>query len=152
MTINKVAEREKGSERVEFLTEEAVYKKTPQQLTALLYEGLMESVEEAIASTKKGDYAHANRRLQKANDILQRLGIGLNYDAGIIAHQLDALYNYMAERLIDANMKKDVAMMEEVLTIAKEIATAWNEALKKQPTTNVAAKKAAAYEQFIMTE
>ncbi|SFA51915.1 flagellar protein FliS [Anoxybacillus pushchinoensis] len=137
---------------MEFLTEEVVYKKTPQQLTALLYEGLMESVEEAIASTKKGDYAHANRRLQKANDILQRLGIGLNYDAGIIAHQLDALYNYMAERLIDANMKKDVAMMEEVLTIAKEIATAWNEALKKQPTTNVAAKKAAAYEQFIMTE
>ncbi|CUA80566.1 MULTISPECIES: flagellar export chaperone FliS [Anoxybacillus] len=137
---------------MEFLTEEAVYKKTPQQLTALLYEGLIESVEEAIASTKKGDYSYANKLLQKANDILQRLGVGLNYDAGIIAHQLDALYNYMAERLIDANMKKDVAMMQEVLTIAKDIATAWNEALKKQPTTNVVAKKAATYEQFIMTE
>ncbi|WP_163151910.1 flagellar export chaperone FliS [Anoxybacillus sp. MB8] len=137
---------------MEFLTEEAVYKKTPQQLTALLYEGLIESVEEAIASTKKGDYSYANKLLQKANDILQRLGVGLNYDAGIIAHQLDALYNYMAERLIDANMQKDVAMMQEVLTIAKDIATAWNEALKKQPTTNVVAKKAATYEQFIMTE
>lgn len=152
MTINKVGEREKGSERVEFLTEEVVYKKTPQQLTALLYEGLIESVEEAIASTRKGDYIHANKRLQKANDILRRLGVGLKYDAGIIAHQLDALYNYMAERLIDANVKKDVGIMQEVLTIAKDIATAWNEALKKQPTTNVAAKKAAAYEQFIKTE
>ncbi|KHF29013.1 Flagellar protein FliS [Anoxybacillus sp. BCO1] len=79
--------------------------------------------------------------MQKANDILQRLGVGLNYDAGIIAHQLDALYNYMAERLIDANMKKDVAMMQEVLTIAKDIATAWNEALKKQPTTKRCGKK-----------
>ncbi|WP_041639065.1 flagellar export chaperone FliS [Anoxybacillus flavithermus] len=137
---------------MDFLTEEVVYKKTSQQLTALLYEGLMESIEEAIASAKKGNYIHANKRLQKANDILRRLGVGLNYDAGIIAHQLDALYNYMAERLIDANMKKDVAMMEEVLMIAKDIATAWNEALKKQPTTNVAAKKAAAYEQFIKTE
>ncbi|KIQ94725.1 Flagellar protein fliS [Anoxybacillus thermarum] len=137
---------------MDFLTEEAVYKKTPQQLTALLYEGLIDSLEEAIENTKKSNYIHANKRLQKANDILRRLGVGLNYDAGIIAHQLDALYNYMAERLIEANMKKDVAMMQEVLTIAKDIANAWNEALKKQPTINTAAKKAATYEQFIMTE
>ena len=41
----------------------------------------------------------ANKKLQKANDILYRLGAGLNYEAGIIADQLDALYNYMAERI-----------------------------------------------------
>jgi flagellar protein FliS len=138
---------------VDFLTEEIVYKKTPQQLTALLYEGLIESLEEAIAHTENKDYIQANKRLQKANDILRRLGVGLKYDAGIIAHQLDALYNFMAERLIDANMKKDVQMMKEVLTIANEIARAWNEALKKEPTVKPSSfvKKAAAYEQFITT-
>ncbi|MBB5324258.1 flagellar protein FliS [Anoxybacillus tepidamans] len=138
---------------MEFLTEEAIYKKTPQQLTALLYEGLLESLEEAIASTKQGDYVRANKRLQKANDILCRLGVGLKYDAGIVAHQLDALYNYMAERLIDANVKKDVGMMQEVLNIATEIARAWNEAMKKEakPVQKAFMQKAAVYEKFVTT-
>jgi flagellar secretion chaperone FliS len=138
---------------MEFLTEEAVYQKTPQQLTALLYEALIESIEEAINYTKQKDYVKTNKQLQKANDILRRLGVGLKYDAGIIAHQLDALYNYMAEQLIEANIKKDVAIMETVLKIATEIAGAWNVAMKKQSsvTSSTWMKKVSAYEQFITT-
>lgn len=137
---------------MDFLTEEAVYQKTPQQLTALLYEGLIESIEEAIHYTKQKDYIKANKRLQKGNDILRRLGVGLKYDAGIIAHQLDALYNYMAEQLIEANIKKDIAIMETVLKIATEIAEAWNVAMKKQTSAQPSSplmKKLSAYEQFI---
>jgi flagellar secretion chaperone FliS len=138
---------------MDFLTEEAVYQKTPQQLTALLYEGLMESIEQAITYTEQKDYIQANKRLQKANNILRRLGVGLKYDAGIIAHQLDALYNYMAEQLIEANIKKDVSIMETVLKIATEIADAWNEAMKKQTPSQSSdfMKKAAAYERFVTT-
>jgi flagellar secretion chaperone FliS len=138
---------------MDFLTEEAVYQKTPQQLTALLYEGLMESIEQAITYTEQKDYIQANKRLQKANNILRRLGVGLKYDAGIIAHQLDALYNYMAEQLIEANIKKDVSIMETVLKIATEIADAWNEAMKKQTSSQSSdfMKKAAAYERFVTT-
>ena len=48
----------------------------------------------------------ANKKLQKTNDILHRLGAGLNYEAGIIADQLDTLYNYMADRVIEGNNKE----------------------------------------------
>ncbi|ADU95616.1 flagellar export chaperone FliS [Geobacillus sp. Y412MC52] len=139
---------------MDFLTEEWIYQKNSQQLTALLYEGLMECLEEAIAALEQKDYWKANKQLQKGNDILRRLGAGLRYDAGIIAHQLDALYNYMAERLIEANMKKDVKIVREVLQLTTTIATAWNEALKSgaSPAQTALKQKTAAYEQFIAYE
>ncbi|STO13710.1 Flagellar protein fliS [[Flavobacterium] thermophilum] len=143
-----------GGTALDFLTEEWIYQKNSQQLTALLYEGLMECLEEAIAALEQKDYWKANKQLQKGNDILRRLGVGLRYDAGIIAHQLDALYNYMAERLIEANMKKDVKIVQEVWQLTTTIATAWNEALKSGASSAQTARnpKTAAYEQFIAYE
>ena len=142
-----------GVYNLEVLTEEIVYKKNSQQLTALLYEGLIESLEAAITLIEQKNYIDANKRLQKANDILRRFGVGLKYDAGIIAHQLDALYNYMAERLIEANMKKDISIIKEVLQLITTISSAWNEALKKepQPVPKSFMQKAAAYEKFVTT-
>lgn len=142
-----------GVYSLEVLTEEIVYKKNSQQLTALLYEGFIESLEAAITLIEQKNYIDANKRLQKANDILRRLGVGLKYDAGIIAHQLDALYNYMAERLIEANVKKDISIIKEVLQLMTTISSAWNEALKKesQPTQQSFMQKAAAYEKFVTT-
>ncbi|MFS8630976.1 MAG: flagellar protein FliS, partial [Bacillales bacterium] len=77
---------------------------------------------------------------------------GLNYEAGIIADQLDALYNYMAERLIAANVKKDAEEIRHVLSIAERIAGAWNEAMKTKPdgTRDGFRKLASAYEQNVM--
>ena len=75
----------------------------------------MNQLRDAIEDIKGKNLIDANKKLQKANDILYRLGAGLNYEAGIIADQLDALYNYMAERTIEANRKKDPAMIQEVL-------------------------------------
>ncbi len=114
----------------------------------------MECLEEALTALEQKDYWKANKQLQKGNDILRRLGVGLRYDAGIIAHQLDALYNYMAERLIEANMKKDVKIVQEVWQLTTTIATAWNEALKSgaSPAQTVRKPKTAAYEQFIAYE
>lgn len=149
-----MTESQWGCMALDVLTEEWIYQKNSQQLTALLYEGLMECLEEAIAAMKQKDHWKANKQLQKGNDILRRLGVGLRYDAGIIAHQLDALYNYMAERLIEANMKKDVKIVQEVWQLTTTIATAWNETLKSgaSPAQTARKPKTAAYEQFIAYE
>lgn len=112
------------------------------------------NLEEAITDINNQDYVIANRKLQKANDILHRLGAGLNYEAGIIADQLDMLYNYMADKLVEANLTKDVKLIEEVLHRLEDIAGAWNQALKKKVADPGAAvrKKASAYEKSILTE
>lgn len=134
------------------LTEEVIYQKSPQELTSLLYEVLIGHLRAAAEAVEKKKYLPANRKLQKANDILYRLGAGLNYEAGIIADQLDALYNYMAERLIVANVKKDAEEIRHVLSIAERIAGAWNEAMKTKPdgTRDGFRKLASAYEQNVM--
>ena len=134
------------------MTEELVYQKSSQEITSLLYETLMNQLRDAIEDIKGKNLIDANKKLQKANDILYRLGAGLNYEAGIIADQLDALYNYMAEHTIEANRKKDPAMIQEVLSIAEKLAEAWSTAMKNKPSTaqNHLRRKANAYEQNVM--
>lgn len=136
----------------DLLTEEMIYQKSPQELTSLLYEALIDNLCAAGRAVEKKDYEEANRKLQKANDILYRLGAGLNYEAGIIADQLEALYNYMAGRVIAANVKKDAGEIRHVLSIAERIAGAWNEAVKKNPDVRQEGfhKIAHIYEQNVM--
>lgn len=136
---------------MEFLTEEIIYQKTAQELTALLYEGIMENLELAIAFIDEENYIEANRKLQKANDILHRLGVGLKYEAGPIAEQLDTLYNFMATELIEANFNKDKQKIQGVLKIIGEIAGAWNTAIKTTPNPEQKInRKVAAYESSVM--
>ncbi|WP_237562932.1 flagellar export chaperone FliS [Bacillus dakarensis] len=140
----------------DFLTEEMIFKKTPQEITALLYEACIDTLEEAISAIRKKDYFYSNRLLKKAHDIIYRLDAGLNYNAGIVADQLDALYDYMSEKVIAANINKDIAAIEEVLNILNEISASWNESLKKHKTAKPAGnlllrQKSLAYEKHIQT-
>ncbi|WP_303985450.1 flagellar export chaperone FliS [Niallia circulans] len=135
------------------ITEEVLYQKSPQELTALLYEACLNNLEEAIENIENKDYILANVKLKKANDIVWRLGAGINYEAGIIADQLDMLYNYIAGKLIDANLKKDISIIQEVKTIVEELLAAWTASMKeKAPKINTGLRqKTLAYEKNIMT-
>ena len=137
---------------VEFLTDELIYQKSSQELTSLLYEVLINNLNTSIEDIKEKRYIEVNKKLQKTNDILHRLGAGLNYEAGIIADQLDTLYNYMADRVIEGNMKKDIVIIQEVLSISERLAGAWNEAMRNKPakTQSHIRKKTNAYEQNVM--
>ena len=135
------------------ITEEVLYQKSPQELTALLYEACLDNLDEAIENIENKDYILANVKLKKANDIVWRLGAGINYEAGIIADQLDMLYNYIAGKLIDANLKKDISIIQEVKTIVEELLAAWTVSMKeKTPKINTGLRqKTLAYEKNIMT-
>lgn len=150
--IERIRKYTQGAVFVEFLTEEFIYQKNSQELTSLLYEVLIDQLNGSIEDIQENRYIEANTKLQKANDILYRLGAGLNYEAGIIADQLDALYNYMAEQIIEGNKKKDVSLLQGVLSIAERLASAWNEAMKNKPDQKQMQirRKATAYEQNVM--
>ncbi len=136
------------------ITKEALHKKSPQEITALLYEALINNLEAAKQAIQEKDYLIANEKLQKSNDILERLGAGLNYEAGIIADQLDAVYNYMADRLVQANYTKNSSFIDEVLNSVKKISTAWHQAIKNNVDTQlkVTKQKVNAYEQAAVYE
>ncbi|MDV2884109.1 flagellar export chaperone FliS [Alkalihalophilus pseudofirmus] len=131
-----------------FLTNEALHQKSSQELTALLYEACLMNLEDALGLIDQKEYVEANAKLQKASDIIHRLGAGINYEAGIIADQLEQVYNYTADKIVEANIKKDKAMIEEVIQIIESIMSSWNEAMKskKDIQPKMMKQKANAYE------
>ncbi|KGA95885.1 flagellar biosynthesis protein FliS [Alkalihalobacillus alcalophilus ATCC 27647 = CGMCC 1.3604] len=132
------------------LTEEWLYQKSSQEITSLLYEACLNQLEESIESIELKDFIKANEHLQKASDILVRLGAGLNYEAGILSDQLEQLYQYMVERLLVANLQKDGQIVEEIIVILNQLMTAWNEAMrsKKDQESNVIKQQKNRYEKL----
>lgn len=108
----------------------AVMTAKPGELTAMLYDGLVRFLYQARQAIDMKKMEEANQALLRAQDIVHYLAgtLDSNYE---ISASLAALYDYMARRLIEANMKKDSAAVDEVLDLVKDLSAAWREAMKK---------------------
>lgn len=103
---------------------------TPEALTLMLYNGCLKFIDEGIQSVKEKQWEAANNSLQKAQNIISEFRITLDMDYEI-SHQLMPLYKYTYDRLVEGNIKSDVAMLEEAKGIIKELRDAWAQAMKK---------------------
>ena len=65
----------------------------------------------------------------RAQDIVQELMITLNTDYEI-SDNLYALYDYMYRRLIDANISKDIAPLDETLDLMTDLRDTWTQVIK----------------------
>lgn len=74
------------------------------------------------------DYAKVNESIQRAQDIVEALrsNLDMGYDMSV---QLDRLYEYMLHRLVEANLTKDPAVLEEVCTLMMELKETWVQAM-----------------------
>ncbi len=107
--------------------ETSVQSASPHQLIVLLFEGARQAVVIARASMDSGDTAQKGSSITKAIDIiLNGLRSSLDLEAGgDLAQNLYALYDYMARRLLHANIHNDRAALDEVLSLLSEIHGAW---------------------------
>ncbi len=103
---------------------------TPEALTLMLYNGALRFMTEGREAIEKKDYEEANNSLQKAQNIITEFRVTLNMEYEI-AHQLLPLYNYVYDRLVEANMKSDIKQLDEAKTIITELRDAWAQAMKK---------------------
>ncbi|WYP28018.1 flagellar protein FliS [Alkalihalobacillus sp. FSL W8-0930] len=136
------------------ISQETLHKKTSQELTLLLYESALNNLESAVNHIERDNYEQANKNLQKTNDILERLGVGINYEAGILADQLEQLYNYLADEVITANLLKDRIRIQHVHGIILSLFSAMIEAVKDKRVANdrVNHKQTNAYEKMASYE
>jgi flagellar protein FliS len=125
--------------------EAAVSTATPHQLIVLLFEGACQAVVMARAGIEAGDVPKKGAAISKAIDIiLNGLRASLNLEeGGNLAQNLYALYDYMARRLLHANLHNDKAALDEVLNLLNEIHGAWMEIGKQAGATGDAAGSAA---------
>ena len=107
----------------------AVTTANPQELTLMLYDGALKFMRLAKLAIDQGNPDLKNTNIQKTQDIFQELRLTLNKDIAISAN-LDSLYDYMWRRLVDANVKNDTTILDEVLVFTTELRDTWKEAMK----------------------
>ena len=108
---------------------------SPAELTLMLYEGAIKFCNIAIMAIEKNDLQKANHNIIKAESIISELRSTLDEDYPV-SKDLDLLYEYIYRRLIEANLDKDKAIIEEVLDFIRELRNTWKEAMKKTQTPN----------------
>jgi flagellar protein FliS len=108
--------------------ETGVSSASPHKLIVMLFDGALVSVTSAIMHMKAGNIPEKGAAISKAIMIIDSgLRAALDKKAGgEIAEGLDALYEYMGARLLQANLKNQVEILEEVQRLLGELRGAWN--------------------------
>ena len=100
---------------------------TPHRLIQMLLEGALEKINLAKGYMQRGDTAMKGTHISWAISIIDGLRMSLDKDAGgEIAANLDSLYDYMGRRLVEANLRNDIKMLDEVSGLLIEIKSAWD--------------------------
>lgn len=91
----------------------------------------MELLKEAREFIEKEHFLEANERIKRVQDILIELNASLDMEkGGQIAQSLRSLYLYMYRTLVEANIKKDLKKLDEILAYFQELLEAWRAAMK----------------------
>ena len=101
----------------------------PHKLIVLLFEGAEAAIRQAKFKMRDGDIPGKGNAISQAIQIVSD-GLRASLDVkagGELAERLAALYEYIANRLLWANLKNDEAAMDECLKLLGEIHSAWSE-------------------------
>jgi flagellar protein FliS len=101
----------------------------PHQLILMLYDGAIHALGLATQGIMHKDIPKKGRAISNAIDIIsQGLQASLKFEeGGEMAERLNALYDYMCNRLLFANLKNDLAAIEEVTALLMDLRGAWGE-------------------------
>lgn len=108
--------------------ETGVASASPHKLIVMLFEGALVAIKTAMQNMADGNIPEKGMAISKAILIIDG-GLRASLDkkaGGNIAESLDALYEYMSQRLLEANLKNDVKMLEEVHALLLDLKTAWD--------------------------
>ncbi|AOE86520.1 flagellar export chaperone FliS [Pseudomonas sp. TCU-HL1] len=100
---------------------------SPHRLIQMLMEGGLTRLAQARGAIERGQPAQKGELIGKAIAIIGGLRDGLNFEqGGEIAANLDSLYEYMVSRLLEANLKSDAALVDEVAGLLRNVKTGWD--------------------------
>lgn len=96
------------------------------KLVVMLYDGAIRNLKLSKIEMENKDLNKVNEYLQKTQDIVFELMNTLNLEVGgDVAKNLYSLYDYMYSRLIEANIKKDLEIINEIQGFLEELRDAW---------------------------
>ncbi len=102
---------------------------SPQELTLMLYDGAIKFNNIAISAIEENDVQKAHVNIMKVQRIIEEFQMTLDFKYEV-ANDFNNVYNYIMQRLREANMSKDKEILEEVSTHLHTMRDTWKEAMK----------------------
>lgn len=109
---------------------------SPAELTLMLYEGAIKFCNIAIIGIEKNDIEKIHTNIMKAEKIITEFRATLDHKYEV-AKDFDRVYEYIFDRLVEANLNKDKEVMEEVLKHIRVMRDTWKEVIKLSKTQKV---------------
>lgn len=102
---------------------------SPAELTLMLYEGAIKFCNIAILAIEQKDVEKAHVHIVKAQKIIDhfRQTLDMRFE---VAQDFERVYVYLAQRLSEANIKKDAEILEEVNTHLRSMRDTWKEVMR----------------------
>ncbi len=116
---------------------------TPLQLVIMLYDGALRFLKQAQRAIQQDDLYHKNENLTKAQRIVAELLSCLDMEkGGEIAKNLFALYSYVYDQMVQANLNDDLEAIERSVKVLSDLRSSWvqldEQAKAKTPATRMA--------------
>ena len=99
---------------------QSVMTMTQGEMLTKLYDEVIKQMSGAKICLTEKDLSGVNNALQKAQRILFYLKSTLDFKYEISGN-LDALYDFFIERTVQANLKKDAAMLDEIIPMIEDL-------------------------------
>ena len=103
---------------------------SPGELTLMLYEGAIKFCNIAISAIEQGEIQKAHDNIVKVERIIEEFRETLNHKYPV-AEDFENVYVYVYDRLVEANIKKDKEVLEEVLKHLRTMRDTWKEVMQK---------------------
>ena len=116
---------------------QSVLTTSPGHLVLMLYDGALRFLDQAKDALAEPEGSarrieRINNNLNKAQNIIAELQATLNMEVGEHSRHLHRLYDYYLRRLFEANMKKTVEPVDEVMRLVRVLRDGWAEMLRQE--------------------
>lgn len=102
---------------------------SPAELTLMLYEGAIKFCNIAITAIEGKEVQKAHLNIIKAQRIIEHLQMTLDMRYPV-AKDFDRIYTYLLSRLVEANVKKDKEILEEIREHLNSVRDTWKEVMR----------------------
>ena len=109
---------------------------SPAELVLMLYEAAIKFTNIAISAVEiteehpSKDIEKAHENILKVERIIEELQLSLDKKYPV-AQDFDNVYQYIQQRLVDANISKDKEVLEEILKHLRKMRDTWKEVMKR---------------------
>ena len=102
------------------------------QILIMLYEAAIQNVKKATIAIEGKNFSKKGAAIGKAHDIINELLNTLDFEAGgNIARDLERLYNFIIEQLVQANVENSIEKLQSIQRILETLLGAWKEAVSQ---------------------